>query len=579
MNLAPNFTAGLAPRGTGMLVPEVPVRSEDEDVHFVRARENLRATGVTRDPRVQEAVNALAQNQPDLAARLVSKMLARQPRNAAALNVKAELAKRAGRSEEAEKLFGKCVEIAPDCALYRYNYAVMLAKPRTAEQALRQLEELLTKDPRNLLYRAKKADLLQKAERYAEAAECYRTLTEDFPEVADVQINYGSVLRSLGRSDECVAALRKAAEIMPMRGGIWWSLASLKTFRFTDAEVKRMEEVAARSDLPHADRVNLHYALGTAYDLRKEYEKSFSHFARGNAIRRIGMDYDADEITGAVSRAMTVFTPEFFRERRGLGCDSDAPVFVVGMQRSGSTLVEQILGSHSQIEPVGELQTFLQIVGEDVLPKTVDLYPYGMERLEAADFKRIGERYLELAGKHRKTDRPYFVDKCGYNFLHIGLLRLALPNARIIDIRRHPLGCCFANFTISFQFAPPLSYSQTEIGRFYADYVRLMAHFDRVQPGTIHRVIYENLVEDLEGEVRRMLDHLGLPFEPACLEYYKTERVFSSFSNEQVRTPIFREGLDRWKNYEPWLAQMKAALSPVLDAWPDVPDFEALESR
>jgi hypothetical protein len=249
------------------------------------------------------------------------------------------------------------------------------------------------------------------------------------------------------------------------------------------------------------------------------------------------------------------------------------------MQRAGSTLVEQILGSHSQVEPAGELNTVIQLVAENVLPKTKDLYPEGMERLEPADYKAIGERYLELAGKRRETDRRHFVDKCGYNFLHTGLLRLALPNAKIVDIRRHPLGCCYANFTVSFQYAPPLSYSQTDIARFYADYVRLMAHFDRVQPGKVLRVIYEELVEDLEGQVRRMLDFLELPFEPACLEYYKTERFFSSFSNEQVRRPIFREGLDRWKNYEPWLGQMKAALGPVLSAWPDVPDFEALESR
>lgn len=579
MTLAPDFTGNLARRGIGILAPEVPMRSEDEDNIFAQFGDRLRATGVPRDPRVQEARNALAENKLKLAGRLVSKILARHPRDAAALNVKAELAQRAGRPAEAEKLFAKCVELAPDCALFRYNYAVALSRPDTAEQGVAQFDELLKRDPGNLLYRAKKAELLVRAERFTDAAECYQKLAEDFPGVGDIQMGYGSVLRSLGRTDECIAALRKAASILPTRGGIWWSLASLKTFRFTDDEVRRMEAVAASSNLPHLDRVNLHYALGTAYDVRKEYEKSFSHFARGNAIRRIGLDYDADDITGVVSRARTVFTPEFFREREGLGSASDAPIFVVGMQRAGSTLVEQILGSHSKIEPAGELQSLLQIVGGNVVPKTEDLYPCGMERLEAADFKFFGERYLELAGKQRKTDRPYFVDKCGYNFLHIGLLRLALPNAKIIDIRRHPLGCCLANFTVSFQYAPPLSYSQTEIARFYADYVRLMAHFDHVQPGKIHRLIYEDLVEDLEGEVRRMFDFLGLPFEPACLEYYKNERVFSSFSNEQVRKPIFREGLDRWKNYEPWLGQMKAALGPILDAWPDVPDFEAPESR
>ena len=579
MNLSPNFAEDLAPRGMGMLAPELAMQAEDEGGAFARYWDQLRATGTPRDPRVQEAVAAFIGNKPAIAARLVSKVLARHPRNASALHVKAELAKRAGKPEEAEKLFAKCVEIEPNCALYRFNYAVMLSRPKTAQRALALFDELLEKDPGNLLYRAKKAELLVREEKHAEAAECFQKLAEDFPDVADVHTGYAGVLRSLGRGDECVAALRRAVELLPTRGAIWWSLASLKTFRFTDDEVKQMEELSARSDLPHVDRVNLHYALGTAYDLRKEYEKSYSHFARGNAVRRIGMNYDADEITKLVSRARIMFTPEFFREREGLGCDSNAPIFMLGMQRAGSTLLEQILGSHPQIEPVGELQTILQIVGENVIPKTKDLYPLGMEKLDAADYKAIGERYLELVEKQRKTDRPYFVDKCGYNFLHIGVLRLALPNAKILDMRRHPLGCCYANFTVSFQYAPPLSYSQSDIARFYADYVRLMAHFERVQPGVVHRVIYEHLVENLEGEVRTMLDFLGLPFEPACLEYYKTERVLSSFSSEQVRSPIFREGLDRWKNYEPWLGQMKAALGPVLDAWPDVPDFEALEAR
>jgi tetratricopeptide (TPR) repeat protein len=577
MSFAPDLANAFSPEGMGMgmLAPNVPLQWDSDDVFYEDVMQKVRATGATKDRRVQEAIAALDDNRLDVAKRLVSKVLAGQPRNAAAINVKAEIAQRERRPQEAEKLFAKCVEIAPDCALYRFNHAVMLAKnPKTVDQALSQFDELLRRDPGNLLYRSRKADALQAHQRHADAAECYRTLVEDFPRIGSVYLNYGHALRSLGCRDECIALLRKAAQIMPERGGIWWSLASFKTFHFTDEEIRQMEEVAARSDLPNADRVHLHYSLGTGCDLRKEYQKSFSHFVKGNAIRRIGMSYDADLNTSVVSRSRNLFTPEFFREREGWGCESDAPIFVLGMQRAGSTLVEQILGSHSQVEPLGELQTILQLVGNEVVPKTKDPYPNGAEKLGAADVKALGERYLELAGVRRQTGQPRFVDKCPYNFVHLWLLRLALPNAKIIDIRRHPLGCCYANFTVSFQFAPPLSYSQTEIARFYYDYVRLMAHYDRVQPGKVHRVIYENLVDDLEGEVRRMLDFLDLPFEPDCLEYWKTERVFSSFSNDQVRRPIFREGLDRWKNYEPWLGQMKQLLGPVLDAWPNVPDFD-----
>jgi hypothetical protein len=322
-------------------------------------------------------------------------------------------------------------------------------------------------------------------------------------------------------------------------------------------------------------RANLHYALGKAYGDVDAFETAFRHYSRGNAIRRIGMDYDPDDTTQMVSRAGLVFTPDLFREKNAAGCDSKAPIFVLGLQRAGSTLVEQILGSHSAIEPAGELPFVLRVVGDDVMPRTGPNYPNGMNRLESADLRAIGEKYLELSLRKRPLGRPFFVDKCPFNLWHVGLIHLMFPNARIIDVRRHPMGCCFANFTMSFPNAPPLSYKLSEIGRFYADYVRLMAHFDRVLPGKIHRVIYERLVADTETQVRRMLDFLELPFEPECLEYYKSDRAFNSFSNEQVRRPIFQEGVDRWRDYEPWLGALKSALGPVLDAYPDVPAFDS----
>jgi len=274
-----------------------------------------------------------------------------------------------------------------------------------------------------------------------------------------------------------------------------------------------------------------------------------------------------------VSRAKVVFTPELFRDKSAGGDASAEPIFVLGLQRAGSTLVEQILGSHSQIEPAGELRCLLRVVGEEVMPKTGPDYPNGMENLSAEDLKNLGAKYLEFARAHRMQNKPYFVDKCPYNLWQTGLIHLMLPNAKIIDIRRHPIGCSLANFTMSFAFAPPLSYRLTDIGRFYRDYVRLMAHFDRVLPGKIHRVIYEELVADLEGAVRRMFDFLRLPFESSCLEYYKSDRAFNSFSNEQVRRPIFTEAVDRWRNYEPWLGPLKASLGSVLEAYPDVPEF------
>jgi tetratricopeptide (TPR) repeat protein len=576
MNDLVEYTPAPTPGPAGVIVPDIPQFSPEDIPEFARAAEALRATGATRDPKVQEAINALGADRLELSGRLADKIIDKRPRCAEALSVKAEIAKRAGRREEAELLYAECVEIAPDCALYRYNHAVMLSQPKTAERAFAELEILLRSDPRNPLYRMRNADLLKATGKYAEAAECYRELADDFPRAGNIQVNYGSLLRTIGHREECIAALRKAAAILPSRGDIWWSLASLKVYAFADTELAMMERTSTRSDLSSYDRVCLHFALGKAYDDRKEYEKSFSHYVRGNAVQRIGMNYNADQTTGLVSRAKSVYTPDFLRERQGFGCSSEAPIFVLGLQRSGSTLIEQILGSHSAIEPAGELNCLLRVVAENVIPKLGDnAYPRGMDRLQAADLKAIGERYLELVAKNRnEPSRPYFVDKCPYNLCHMGLIQLILPNAKVIDARRHPLGCCLANFTMNFQHAPPHSYNQTEVARFYADYVKLMTHFDRVLPGTVCRVIYEHVVENLETEVRRMLEFIGLPFEPACLEYYKNPRQFSSFSNEQVRSPIFREGLDRWKNYEPFLGAMKTALGPVLDAWPNVSEFE-----
>jgi tetratricopeptide (TPR) repeat protein len=416
--------------------------------------------------------------------------------------------------------------------------------------------------------------LLFKARRYAEAADCFQKLVAACPDSAESWLGLASAFRSLGgRTEESLSALRKVTELDPSSGQAWWSLASAKTFRFTDADIRIMEAEATKPAAGTSERAELYYALGKAHGDVKQYEKSFQWYSKGNAIRRIGLDYEPDATTDMMKRALAVFTPELFQERAGLGCPSTEPIFVVGMQRSGSTLTEQILGSHSQIEPAGELQMLLKVVVESVMPKTGENYPNGMDKLTSDDLRSLGETYLEQSRAARKTDKPYYVDKNCYNIWQIGLIHLILPNARIIDVRRHPISCCWANFTISFAHAPPLSYKLTDIGRFYHDYVRLMAHYDRVLPGKIHRVIYEDLVADLEGEVRRMLEFLGLPFEQSCLEYYRNDRAFNSFSNEQVRRPIFKDGVERWRDYDPWLRPLKEALGPVLDAYPDVPAF------
>ncbi|MGD0191867.1 MAG: sulfotransferase [Rhizomicrobium sp.] len=509
------------------------------------------------------------------AKRIVSKHLAKHSRDPDALNLMANIAEREGRGHEAESCLARCVRSDPTIEIYRYNYAGFLGKLGKIGGALAELDALLKESPKNLAFRNLKSFLLGRADRYAEAAALYRELTVEHPEILDFWMGLASSLRSLGgHTAECIDAFKSAIRINPSMGAAWWNLASLKTFRFGEDDIRLMEAQLDRSPASAEQRANLHYALGKAYDDVKAYEKSFQHYSKGNAIRRIGMDYDADETTSMVSRAKAVFTADFFRNRNAAGADSNAPIFVLGLQRAGSTLVEQILGSHSAIEPAGELPFILRVVGEDVMPKTGPDYPNGMDKLGAADLHSIGGKYLALSLNKRRLGRPFFVDKCPFNLWHVGLIHLMLPNARIIDVRRHPIGCCLANFTMSFAHAPPLSYKLSDIGRFYADYVRLMAHFDSVLPVRIHRVIYERLVADTATEVHRLLDFLQLPFEPGCLEYYKSDRAFNSFSNEQVRNPIFKDGVERWRNYEPWLGALKSALGPVLDAYPEVPEFD-----
>lgn len=561
--------------GPTLRVPDIASRGPNAEADaLAQVRKDLYELQPIRDPKLLEAADALEADKEAEARKIVSKFLAKHPRNPDALNLMAEIAQRSRNPHLAEQCLAKCIQIAPEHAAYRYNYAIALMELDRLKGALDEIEILLSKNPQNRLFRAIKGQLLNRTRKYTEGADLFRELAVEIPDSVQVWMGLATSLRSIGgHTDEVISCLRKVIGFDAACGGAWWALASLKTYRFTDADVRMMEAQLANPDIGAADRIDLCYALGKACDDVKQHERSFRYYSKGNAIRRVGIDYNPDSTSSMVDRARAVFTPELFRAHEGEGCPSAEPIFVIGLQRSGSTLTEQILGAHSQIEVAGELQTMIQIVGAEVMPKTGADYPFGMDKLTPEDLRALGEKYLELTRTHRSQGKPFFVDKNCYNIWQVGLIRLILPNARIIDVRRHPIACCWANFTVSFSHAPPLSYKLSDIGRFYHDYVRLMAHYDRVVPGKIHRLIYEHLVADLEGEVRRMLDFLGLPFEQGCLEYYKSDRAFNSFSNEQVRQPIFKDGVERWQAFDPWLGPLKSALGPVLETWPAVPEF------
>jgi tetratricopeptide (TPR) repeat protein len=372
------------------------------------------------------------------------------------------------------------------------------------------------------------------------------------------------MLKTVGRQSDAIEAYRKAIALEPTLGDAWWSLANLKTVSFDEADLAAMGEALETANLSEEDHFHLDFALGKAmHDLGRTSE-AFAHYAKGNALRLKSQPYNPDEITRTVERSIAVFTAKAFEERPG-GCNAKDPIFIVGMPRAGSTLIEQILSSHSTVEGTSELPDL------PLLTRRPGPYPKGILDATAQERHELGEEYLKRAGVQRRTDRPFFVDKLPNNWLYVPFIHLVLPNAKIIDARRHPMGCCLSNFRQHFARGQAFTYDLEHVGRYYADYVRLMAHVDAVLPGRVHRVIYERMVDDTEGEVRRLLEYCDLEFEPQVLEFYRNKRAVRTASSEQVRQPIYRDATDEWRNYEQHLEPLKRALEPVLDAYPEAP--------
>jgi tetratricopeptide (TPR) repeat protein len=383
-------------------------------------------------------------------------------------------------------------------------------------------------------------------------------------------MSYGHALKTVGRSADCAAAYRKAVDQAPSLGEAWWSLANMKTYRFSEADLAAMEAQLAREDLERDDRLHLDYALGKAHEDAGRYAESFDHYARGAALRRAQVPYDPAVMSQHVARAKAVLTAELFASRAGQGCLAPDPIFILGLPRAGSTLVEQILASHSAVEGTMELPDVTAMARR---LKDGSPYPEVLATLTPEDLKALGEEFLARTRVQRKTDRPLFIDKMPNNWAHIGLIALMLPNARIIDARRHPMGCCFSGFKQHFARGQNFSYGLEDIGRYYADYVELMAHVDAVLPGRVHRVIYESMIEDPEAEIRALLAYCGLPFEESCVNFHENDRAVRTASSEQVRRPIFKDAVEHWQNYESWLDPLKTALGPVLSSYPAAPEF------
>lgn len=471
------------------------------------------------------------------------------------------------RRPEALHFLRRALVSAPDADGLRLHVVRLLQGERELDSALGELG--LTGEPVRSGFEALtlEAAMLGELGRHDEELAIYQRLVRDHPNDETLWMSFGNALKTVGRSDEAVRAFRRAIRARPGYGEAYWSLANLKTFRFEVRDLAAMRK-ALSGQLSEGDALHFHFALGKALEDRGDVENSYLNYQAGNRIRRARLTSAQVSAAAHVDATIATFDDALLDRFRGAGAPAPDPIFVVGLQRSGSTLVEQILASHPLIEGTAELVAIPQIWERLGQRDGANGNSFaGLAGLDPADLKAIGEDYLRRTRAHRVAGRPMFVDKLPANWMYVGFIRLILPNARIIDARRHPIACGFSNFKQHYATGVSYAYALDSIGRFYADYVRQMAHFDRLQPGAVHRIVNERLIEDPEREVRRLLDFVGVPFDSACLEFHRNKRAVQTPSAEQVRRPINSDGVDSWRPYEAWLGPLKDALGYSLDSW------------
>ena len=565
VTLSPGLTAGWRLLGDILLASgQLPA---------AQAAYDRQLRSVIRDPRLFGPADALAEGRLDAAERDLRSILAAEPTVIGA-HLLAEVLRRRGRLADAEALLAQCLERAPGFDLARQSQALVLFGSGNCVQALAELDRLLARDPGDHRSRMIKAAVLTEAGDYAAAAAVTASVLAVFPDQPSGWLVHGNGLRTLGRIEEAIAAFGQCIELDPSFSEAYWSLANLKTYRFSAEALAAMEARLADPDLGPEDRGHLHFTLGKASEDAGRHAEAFDHYARGNAVQHARRGYDPERTSDLVERSKKLFTQAFFAERGGWGVDAPDPIFIVGLPRSGSTLVDQILASHPAVEgtrELGDIQVIADWIGLPSAAGRPSGYPGQLAQLPPEMCAKFGRDYLEWTRMHRKLGRRRFTDKAPWNFLHTGLIHLILPKARIIDVRRHPLACGWSAYKQHFSQGFDFAYDLNDLGRYYVDYVELMAHFDAVLPGRVHRVIYEDLIRDTEAEVRRLLDYLDLTFDPACLRFFENPRAVATPSSEQVRRPIFADAVDRWLSFEPWLGPLKAALGPVLDAYPAAP--------
>ena len=525
------------------------------------------ATLAKLPPEVVFATNLFLEGELYAAERAVRQFLQTHGDHIEAMRLLAQIGVKLEILDDAEFLLESVLVFAPDYRAARYDYASVLVQRHKYVRAIEEIEKLLRLEPGNRAYRTVYANACGGLGRHDDALQVYRELLDDNPQAADLHLSIAHAHKTLGRQAEAIASYRAAAAVRPSFGDAYWSLANLKTYRFTDEELASMRDREADAATGLVDRYHLCFALGKALEDRGEYAESFRYYERGNAFKKRDSRYKAELIERNTRLQKEVCTREFFAARAGSGCDRPDPIFIIGLPRAGSTLLEQILASHSQVEGTMELADIPRLVHQlqgREFDESKPQYPAVLAGLGAEKLRAFGVKYLADTQMFR-SGKPFFIDKMPNNFRHVGLIHLILPNAKIIDARREPMACCFSNFKQLFASGQEFTYSIEDIARYYRTYVELMAHWDEVLPGRILRVRHEEVVDDLEGNVRRLLAFCGLEFEAQCVEFHKTERSVRTASSEQVRQPIYREGLDQWRNFEPWLAPLRSALGPLAE--------------
>lgn len=468
--------------------------------------------------------------------------------------------------DDAEFLLESALEFEPDNAFVRFDYVNVLHKRQKYAKALEQATILRESQPGNPSFETAYANELMAVGEFDAALATYDRVLQAMPGNPNIHLARGHALKTVGRTDEAVDAYREAYRNKPEFGDAYWSLANLKTYRFSDEELQQMGTQQKEKATSLEDRYHLCFALGKAFEDRSDWEQSFYYYGVGNSLKRGELQYDPARMETEFSLQKEFCTRELVEEKEGSGHEASDPIFIVGLPRSGSTLIEQILASHSQIDGTMELPNILALAHRLNGRRRISddpRYPGVLHDLEPEQLREFGEQFIEDTRIHR-AGAPYFIDKMPNNFRHLGLIHLILPNARIIDARRHPMACCFSGFKQLFAEGQEFTYSLDDIGRYYRGYVDLMNHWDDVMPGKILRVQYEDVVDDLEGQVRRMLDYLDLPFEEQCLAFHETERSVRTASSEQVRQPLYKSGVEQWRHFEPWLDPLKDALGDDL---------------